>query len=232
MVDRATSMSAVGPTWRRSMKAGLLVSGRWGLSSPVPGPASNSFTDSADRARWKKFPRFSSRLGIGTGAQPGRPGASVRRAALVLVAELCHELGQERLELLHLRRAQKLGPLLLELGHFFRGGPVIGPAHLGAADDGCPGVAWIGDPLDIAGGLQLIDQIAHRLLGHCRLSSQLGDAVAVGTQEFHDSRVRVGDLVEATLVKSRVDAGVEIEAGNRQKGANHEVTAFGSHIPG
>src|SRR5712691_1395473 len=118
-----------------------------------------------------RAPDHSSRLGAQV--LPGRPGGDVHRASLVLVAELCHEFGQQVPELFHLPRAEEPGPLMLQSRHFFRGRSVISPALFSATDDPSARIARVVDALDITGGLELINKISHRLLGHRRRTSQM-----------------------------------------------------------
>src|SRR5918999_940450 len=99
-------------------------------------------------------------------------------ASLIWIGDIA-ELGEDAAQLAHPPRAQVLGPLRLHFGDRGRGQRDGLGAAVGDPDEAGAGVRRVGDPLHVAGALELVDEKARRLLGDLRLPRQVGQAAAL-----------------------------------------------------
>ena len=72
----------------------------------------------------------------------------------------------------------------------------LAPARRGADELGAA-VGRVGDALDVAVGLEVGDELRHRLLGHLRAGGEHADARAGVVEELQHVAVRVADLAVA-----------------------------------
>jgi heme-degrading monooxygenase HmoA len=108
------------------------------------------------------------------------------------------ELPEQLAQLRHIGRPDSFGPVGLHILDKPAGGLVHEPAFLRAAHDERPAVARVGHPLEKVVGLQVIDQVAHRLLGGANPLGKLRDARPLDGQPLEDRVVGGPDLGQAS----------------------------------
>src|SRR5690349_4617672 len=104
--------------------------------------------------------------------------------------------------------AQVRGPFGLDLGLGLPGDLDRGPAALGDLHQPGAGVAGIGDPADVAGPLELVDQEARGLLGDQGALGQVGEPSAVRVDPGEHAPLRGGRVAEAGRGQVREHPGL------------------------
>jgi hypothetical protein len=116
------------------------------------------------------------------------------------------ELGEQLAELLHALLAQSPSPLPLDPRDDLECLADLGPAPLGQEDQARAPIARIGSTLDVTVRFEVVDQVAHRLLGDLGPLGELGEARALRLDVLEDGGVGGADVVEAGLGQALGDS--------------------------
>jgi hypothetical protein len=150
--------------------------------------------------------------GVASRNQPRYDRAPVRdpargpRIRLASGAGPAVEFNQQLAQLLHASFAEPPRPLLLDRGDDAERLADLGPAPISEEDQAGAPVGRVGATLHIPVLLEVVDEVAHRLLGHLRPLGKLGEARALRLDVLEDRGVGGANVVEAGLDEALGDS--------------------------